>query len=70
MLDVVSFFKLAQWALRWHIKVILIVLGFWPVFGESWAQECAQPPRLEKDYIDQPKINPEDQFRGTEKTKI
>ncbi len=26
---------------------------FGPVFGQSWAQECAQRPRLEKRYINQ-----------------
>ncbi len=30
---------------------ILVVLGFWPVFGQSWAQEPAQRPRLEQRYI-------------------
>ncbi len=28
-------------------------LGFWTVFGQSWAQQRAQRPRLEKRYMDQ-----------------
>jgi hypothetical protein len=35
---------------------ILVVLGFGPVFGQTWAQEPAQRPRLEKRYINQRKL--------------
>ncbi len=35
---------------------ILIVLDFGPVFGQSWAQERAQRPRLEKRYTNQRKL--------------
>ncbi len=36
---------------------ILLFRCFWFVFGESWAQECAQRPRLEKPYINQQKLS-------------
>ncbi len=31
-------------------------LGFWQVFGKSWAQESAQRPRLEKPYTHERKL--------------
>jgi hypothetical protein len=34
-------------------------LSFWSVFGQSWAREPAQRPRLEKIYINQRKLAPE-----------
>ncbi len=30
---------------------MIVFLGFWSVFGQTWAQERAQRPRLEKRYI-------------------
>jgi hypothetical protein len=35
---------------------ILVLLCFWPLFGQSWPQERAQRPRLEKRYIHQRKL--------------
>ncbi len=36
-----------------------VFLGFWSVFGQSWAQVPAQRPRLEKCYINQRKLTRE-----------
>ncbi len=35
---------------------ILVVLGFGPVFGQSWAQKRAKRPRLEKCNTNQRKL--------------
>ena len=40
-------------------EYISVFLGFWPVFGQSWAQEPAQRPRLEKCCINQRKLTRE-----------
>ncbi len=44
---------------------MLVVLGFWPVFGQSWAQEPAQRPRLEKRNINQRKLTREIDSKGS-----
>ena len=46
---------------------ILVVLGFWSVFGQSWAREPAQRPRLEKRYINQRKLAQEIASRALQK---
>ncbi len=38
---------------------ILVFLSFWPVSGQSWAEEPAQRPRPEKRYMNQRKLNRE-----------
>ncbi len=47
----------------------LVVLGFGPVFGQTWAQENAQRPRLEKRYINQRKIEREIDSKAPRKLK-
>ncbi len=40
-----------------NIYCVLLLCGFWPVFGQSWAQERAQRSRLEKRCINQRKLS-------------
>ena len=50
--------------------VLLVFRGFWPVFGQSWAQEPAQRPQLEKRYINQRKLARGIDSKAQKKTKI
>ncbi len=39
-----------------YVFYFIVILGLPPVFAQSWAQERAQRPRLEKRYINQRKL--------------
>ncbi len=43
---------------------MLVFLGFRPIVGQSWAQEPAQRPRLEKRSINQRKVTREIDYKA------
>ncbi len=45
-------------------------LGLGPVFGQRWAQEPAQRPRLYECYIDQRKLNREIDYKAPKNKNV
>ena len=65
--------RTSAYGLRMGVVAYIIIYTyyfyFWPIFGQSWAQERAQRPRLEKRYINQRRLAREIDSKAPNKLK-